>query len=80
MTDPDQKPDPPPSPWGAPVHRHRHDLGGLFFGGLLLIVGGYFLLTETIGLDLPDIGEFWPVFVIVLGLWILVSSMRRDRR
>jgi hypothetical protein len=80
MSDADEKPDQDQTRWGAPTHRPRRDMGGLFFGGLLLIVGGYFLLTETLGLDLPDIGEFWPVFVIALGLWILVSSVRSERR
>lgn len=79
MSDADDKPDQSQTGWGQPSHRHRRDTGGLFFGGLLLIVGGYFLLTETFGLNLPDIGEFWPVFVILLGLWILVSSMRSGR-
>jgi len=80
MSEPTPTPNPPAQDWGKTSRPHRRDMGGLVFGVILLIVGGYFLLTDTLGIDLPDIGEFWPVFVIALGLWILLSSMRNEQR
>jgi len=65
--------------WGPRGERRGPDAGALIFGLLLVAIGGYFLLTETLGYDLPDIGQFWPVFVILLGVWILASAARRDR-
>ena len=50
----------------------------MFFGIVILAVGLYFFLTETLEIRLPDIGELWPLFVIALGAWILVASMRPD--
>jgi predicted secreted protein len=79
MADPTPAPDAHPSSTAPRARPHQRDMGGLVFGLILLAVGGYFLLTETLGLDLPDIGEFWPVFVIGLGVWILVSSSRGGR-
>jgi hypothetical protein len=89
MSEPSQSSPPPREPeergfgWqpGHPSWRgRRSDTSGIFWGLVLLAVGAYFLLTETFGLRLPDIGELWPVFVIALGAWILWTSMRRERR
>jgi hypothetical protein len=73
------EPAPASSPTEGPsARRHRRDTGGLVFGLLLLGLGIYFLLKETLGLVIPDIGELWPVFVIALGAWILLSAMRGE--
>jgi cell wall-active antibiotic response 4TMS protein YvqF len=69
----------PSQGWGPPGRPRRRDGGGMVFGVILLLVGGYFLLTDTLGINLPDIGEFWPLFVIGLGVWILASSLRREQ-
>jgi len=72
-------PPPPPSPAWEPIRRRRRrDNGGVFFGLVILLVGLYFFATETLGLRLPDMGELWPLFVIALGGWILIASMRPD--
>jgi Domain of unknown function (DUF5668) len=73
----------PPGPgpnWAWRDRRRRRDRGSLFFGLLLLVVGGYFLLRDTLRIELPDLGDLWPIFVIALGLWILVNAARRDDR
>ncbi len=80
MTD---TPSPPPlSPSGppGPSGRRRWDAWALFWGLILLAVGVYFFLRETVGLALPDIGEFWPLFIIALGAWILLGAIRRGER
>jgi uncharacterized membrane protein len=81
---------PPPAPpvtdtptgWGPgwrSRNRARRDNGAVFFGVLLLLVGGYFLLRDTLHIDLPNIGELWPIFLIALGVWILLNARRDDR-
>jgi phage shock protein C len=49
----------------------------LILGGFLIILGGFFLVREF----LPQIqfDWFWPAMLIVLGVVILASALRRDR-
>jgi hypothetical protein len=43
----------------------------LFWGGLLVVLGGLFLLKAA-GVITGDVfGYFWPLFVMALGAWIL---------
>jgi predicted secreted protein len=71
------EPQPVPPPGAGPrAPREHRDLGGVVFGLIVLAIGTYFLLTETLGLVLPDLGELWPLFVIGFGVWILASAMR----
>lgn len=63
------------------THRRR-DVGGLVFGGILLVVGIYYLLERTFGLDIPELDwdQLWPVAVILLGAAILYGNWtRRDQ-
>lgn len=60
------------------------ELGGLLIGAILLLVGGYYLLTSTFGLALPELNwdAIWPLFVIALGigiLWRAVDTHAADR-
>ena len=62
--------------------RERHpvlDLGGPLFGAILLVVGGYYLLTNTLGISLPELNwdMIWPLFVITLGAGILWRAISR---
>jgi Domain of unknown function (DUF5668) len=81
---------PPPAPpvtdtppgWGPDWRRRtrpRREGGSVFFGVVLLLVGGYFLLRDTLHIELPNIGELWPIFLIALGAWILLNARRDDR-
>jgi uncharacterized membrane protein len=71
----------PPPGWDAGWSRRRpRDNGGVFFGVLLLLIGGYFLLRDTLQIRLPSFGELWPILLIALGLWIVLSAMRRSDR
>ncbi len=47
----------------------RSDVGGLVFGLVLLLVGGYYLLRNTFGIQMAEIDwdMVWPALVIVLG-------------
>jgi len=54
-------------------------VGALFFGALLLFVGGYYFLRNNLGLDLGELdGELlWPAIVIVLGGLLVLRGFRR---
>lgn len=57
------------------------DWGAVIFGVILLGIGGYLLLKDTLKIDVPDIswGEFWPVILIAIGVVVLIRSARGDR-
>ena len=53
--------------------RRGLDVGGLVFGAILLVVGGYYLLRNTFGLSIPELNWdlIWPLLVIGLGVAVL---------
>ena len=51
--------------------------GSLFWGLVLIILAG-FLLARQMGVLTGDIfGYFWPVIVILFGIWLLISAFSR---
>jgi hypothetical protein len=54
----------------------RLDMGGLLFGEILLLVGVYFILRNTLGFDIPDLdwNMIWPLFLLGLGGAIMWSA------
>jgi hypothetical protein len=62
-----------------PDRRHRGQGGSLVWGTVLALVGVYFLLEETFEVNIPDIGRFWPVAVILIGIWFVWEGMTRSR-
>ena len=58
--------------------RRERGIGGLILGGILLLVGIYYLLKNTIGFDLPELNWdiIWPIIVIAIGLAIVFSFVR----
>jgi hypothetical protein len=62
-----------------PDRRHRGQGGSLVWGTVLALVGVYFLLKETFEVNIPDIGRFWPVAVILIGIWFVWEGMTRSR-
>jgi hypothetical protein len=57
---------------------------GLIVALLLLAVGSYYFLSQTLGVALPEPGwdRIWPVIVILLGLlalWNAYAPEREDR-
>jgi uncharacterized integral membrane protein len=56
----------------------RLDVGGIVFGAILLLVGGYFLLRNTFGFEIPDLDwdMIWPLLIIALGIGVLVGALR----
>jgi len=56
---------------------HKVDVGALIFGAILLLVGGYYLLVNTFGMDLPELDwdQIWPIAIIGLGLAVLARAV-----
>ena len=63
------------------MRRRRLDGGGLILGGILLLVGIYYLLQQTLGFDIPDLNwnQLWPVILIVIGGLVLYGAVTRSR-
>jgi hypothetical protein len=85
-----EAPNPPGPPADAPSgdwhergrRRSRDDrTWSVVWGAILLLVGGYFFLRQTIGIDLPEIrwSQLWPILLIVIGGVIVYRSMTRNR-
>jgi hypothetical protein len=53
--------------------------GTIIFGLILVVIGLWFFADQTLGFEMPrlSIGELWPLILIVIGGWVLISSMRR---
>jgi hypothetical protein len=59
--------------------RRNFDFGALIFGLIVLGVGVYYFLANTLGLQIPDLDwdKIWPLLVVALGCAILFSNLRR---
>ena len=61
------------------MSRIRDNQSGLFWGVLIILVGLIFLLGRLDVLDTHDVfHHYWPVILILLGLWQLISSGFRN--
>lgn len=60
--------------------RRRVDVFWLVAGVIILFVGGYYLLRNTFGIDIPELdGDMvWPILVIALGASILLGVVRQS--
>ena len=65
----------------APVPPAFWALVFFVLGLILLAVGLWFFADQTLGLDMPQLrwSQLWPVFLIALGVWTALGSMRRSR-
>jgi hypothetical protein len=90
MTEPYEPPSaatPPPAGTGSgdDAWRRRNrtdrmvDTGAIIWGVILLAVGGWFFLDQTLGLDMPSIdwGSLWPVILIVVGGVVIIQGLGR---
>ena len=53
---------------------------GALLPGLLLMAAGAWLLATTLGARLPELGQLWPVALLVFGLAALARYMAEGRR
>ncbi len=75
----------PPPPVAPPPRRDDRDRGrtaSIMFGLVILGLGLWFFAEHTLGYQLPRIrwSQLWPVFLIGLGLWVVLGSLRRGSR
>jgi hypothetical protein len=77
-TAPPAVPPPAPSSWRPPASDSGRN-ASLILGVIILVIGAWFFATRTLGLDLPDFdwGQLWPVVLILLGAWIVLSAVRQ---
>jgi hypothetical protein len=77
-----------PVPAPTPPERYAGGRSGgsgrtttVLFGLILVAIGLWFFADRTLGLEMPRLrwSELWPVLLILVGAWILISSMRRRR-
>ena len=59
------------SPEPAQEHRRREHRGML--GGIILIVLGALLLADKL---MPEFafGDYWPLLLVVIGVWMLLTK------
>jgi hypothetical protein len=84
VSDPPSAADPVPTPITPPAYWPREEprrWGPIVFGGILLVIGLWFFADQTLGLDMPQLrwSQLWPLFIIGVGVWIALGSMRRSR-
>ncbi len=81
-TQPSAPPPPvtPPPAWssGWDERRSRRRGGGAVIGGIVLVLIGSYFLLRTVAPQIA-IGPFWPVIVIVIGVALVVGSLRPSR-
>jgi phage shock protein PspC (stress-responsive transcriptional regulator) len=58
----------------APQPRRGSGSGAMVFGLILVGLGAYFLIDEY--LPQVDVNSLWPIGLVVLGLALLVNSLR----
>lgn len=59
----------------------RLDVGAVIIGLIILGVGGYFLLENTFGFDLPELNwdMIWPLVIIAIGVGVVWRALDRGR-
>jgi len=75
----------PPPPVASPPRRDDRDHGrtaSILFGLVFLGLGLWFFVEHTLGYELPRIrwSQLWPAALIIIGLWVVLGSMRRGSR
>ena len=79
MTGPaDPKPPERGVDWRPPRSRESN-IASMVVGIILLVIGVWYLLDQTLGIQMPriDWGSFWPILLIAIGGIMLVRSARR---
>lgn len=69
MTDPAEPPRPDRGGEWRPPRERETNIASMAVGIILLAVGAWYLLDQTLGIQMPriDWGDFWPIILIVIG-------------
>jgi hypothetical protein len=64
--------------WRPPRSRESN-IASMVVGIILLVIGVWYLLDQTLGIEMPriDWGDFWPILLIAIGGIMLIRSARR---
>ena len=58
----------------------QNDSSTIFWGVILVVMGGLFLLRNFGVIDFGwTIRQYWPVILIVIGLFIVVKSLAKKK-
>lgn len=62
--------------------RDRGRSASILFGLIVLGLGLWFFAEQTLGYELPRISwsQVWPLFIIGIGVWVVLGSLRRGSR
>ncbi len=65
----------------ATPRTRRSGLGALILGAILLFIGGYYVLRNTLGMDVPELdgNKLAPVIAVLIGFALLYRAWD-DRR
>jgi hypothetical protein len=76
MTEPAEPPRPADRPDWRPPHQRETNIASMVVGIILLVIGVWYLLDQTLGIEMPRIrwGDFWPIGLIVIGGIMLYRS------
>jgi Domain of unknown function (DUF5668) len=74
--------DPPRPDQGVgwrPPREPETNVASIVVGLILLVIGIWYLLDQTLGLDMPriDWSDFWPIILIAIGGIMLYRSATR---
>lgn len=58
-------------------HQRRNGGIGLLIAGLIIVILGVSLLYDSFGLFIT---YFWPIIMVVLGIWLLIRALRWSQR
>jgi hypothetical protein len=64
--------------WRPPRSRESN-VASMVVGLILLAIGVWYLLDQTLGIRMPriDWSDIWPIFLIGIGAIVLIRSARR---
>jgi uncharacterized membrane protein YvbJ len=57
-------------------YRSGAGIGALILGVIVILIGLSVLFSQVYGFNFP----FWPTILVLIGIWILYSGLRRNRR
>jgi hypothetical protein len=78
-TEPPQAPAVPPSAAWRPPRERDSNIAAIVVGLVLVAIGGWYFLEQTLGIQMPRISwrDVWPVILIVLGVVVIIRSQTR---
>lgn len=79
-TEPNQPPSPPSGPTWRPPHSQEGNAATVLVGLVLLVIGVWYFLDQTLGLEMPRVrwADLWPLILIFIGGAMLFRSVGRQ--